>query len=116
MFFGQSFIPNAEPGSCYRTSYRTGGLTTSTTYLGKTPKTFPVPFIGGLSATFRTGASNAMERGAIVKDVTALHVAVGRLQDFASLSTQIFTLRKLLLGGQMDGQYESWFEKAAKVM
>lgn len=56
-----------------------------------------------------------MERGAIVKDVTALHVAIGRLQNFASLSTQIFTLKRVLLSGQTDEQHNVWFHKAATV-
>jgi len=88
-------------------------VTTSTTYLSNTPQTFPVPFIGGLSVTFRLGATNSLEEGAIVKRVTALHVAVEKILP-ASVSTQIAILRKLLLAEE-GTEGRKWFVKAAKV-
>ena len=88
-------------------------MTTSTTYLSNTPRTFSVPFIGGLSVTFRLGAANSLEEGAIVKGVTALHVAVEKILP-ASVSTQIAILRKLLLA-EVDAEAREWFVKAAKV-
>ena len=87
-------------------------MTTSTTYLSNTPQTFPVPFIGGLSVTFRLGAFHSLEGGAIVK-ITALHIAVERILS-TSISAQIAILRKLLLAEE-DGEASEWFVKAAKV-
>lgn len=96
-----------------RSIYRIGGVTTSTTYLSNTPQTFPAPFIGGLSVTFRLGATNSLEEGAIVKKITALHVAVEKILP-ASVSTQVAILRKLLLVEE-DEEASEWFVKAAKV-
>ena len=59
--------------------------------LSSTPQTFSVPFVGGLSVTFRLGAANYLEEGAIVKKITALRVAVERILP-ASISTQIAIL------------------------
>ena len=95
-----------------RSVYRIGGVTTSTTYLSNTPQTFPAPFIGGLSVTFRLGATSSLEKGAIVKKITALHIAVERTLP-ASISTQVAVLRKLLLAEEKEAN--EWFAKAAKV-
>jgi len=88
-------------------------VTTSTSYLSNTPQTFPVPSVGGLSVTFRLGTAGSLEKGAIVKKITALHVAVERIQP-ASVSTQIEILRRLLLA-EGDSEASRWFVKAAKV-
>jgi hypothetical protein len=53
--------------------------------------------IAGLSTTFRTGGKHALDKGALIQEVTALHVAVGRPSD-VSVSEQIAALRRLLLG------------------
>lgn len=78
--------------------------------------------IGGLSATIRTGARHALERGAIIQDVTALHVTIERTPwnaEYASTSTQINVLRKLLLGSHegvtSDSDTGYWFGKATSV-
>lgn len=84
--------------------------------------------IGGLSTTFRTGSAHALESGAIVKNFTALHVSIGREPTFAgvfglsfpfpSVSSQIMTLRKLLLEENpthSDEEGKSWFTKASRV-
>ena len=70
--------------------------------------------------TFRTGSSHAMEQGAIVQDVVALHVVLGRSQPVApggvSVSTQIAALRRLLYGWESrDRETGYWFRKAAEV-
>ena len=64
--------------------------------------------------TFRLGAANSLEEGAIVKKITALHVAVERILP-ASVSTQIATLRKLLIA-EKESEAREWFMKAAKVL
>jgi hypothetical protein len=78
-----------------------------------------------VSTTFRTGAANALERGALVNELTALHVTVARAAPFAgrfapvtspSVSEQIAALRRLLLGGEGTGtETGAWFRKAAEV-
>ncbi|KAF5378365.1 hypothetical protein D9615_008768 [Tricholomella constricta] len=52
-------------------------------------------FLAGLSTTIDTGASSAVEKGAVIQEETALHVSVS-LGLGVSVSTQIATLRKLL--------------------
>jgi len=77
--------------------------------------------IAGVSATFRTGASHAMERGAILQDATALHITMGRSHPLfpdrrPSVSTQISTLRRLLYGWEAQERVTGeWFQKAAEV-
>jgi hypothetical protein len=61
-----------------------------------------------------------MERGAIVQDVAALHVVVGRAHPLSnpgvSVSTQIAGLRRLLYGWEStDKETGFWFRKAAEV-
>jgi len=75
--------------------------------------------ISGLSATFRTGAGHAMQRGAIVQDVAALHVVMGKphpVSPGVSVSTQMAALRRLLYGWEtQDKETGHWFRKAAEV-
>lgn len=77
--------------------------------------------IAGVSATFRTGASHAMERGAVIQDVTALHLIMGRSHPLfpnkrPSVSSQIATLRRLLYGWEAnERETGEWFRKAAEV-
>ena len=78
--------------------------------------------IGGLSATIRTGARHALERGAIIQDVTALHATIERIpwgSGYVSTSSQINVLRNLLLGSH-EGVTKSsatgyWFGKVTTV-
>ncbi|KAI0677231.1 composite domain of metallo-dependent hydrolase [Trametes maxima] len=82
------------------------GVTYATTSFARSPVPLRGKFMGGLSVTFRTGAPNALERTAIIKPITALHISIGRAlpafnyPNSASLSTQIATLRHLLLDGE----------------
>ena len=78
--------------------------------------------IGGLSATVRTGARHALEKGAIIQEVTALHATIERdpwASEYVSVSTQIGVLRNLMLGsheGVTSGSATGhWFEKVASV-
>ncbi|KAJ7931230.1 carbohydrate esterase family 9 protein [Mycena leptocephala] len=54
-------------------------------------------FLAGLSTVFSTAAANKLVDGAVIQDVAALHVALS-LSSGISVSTQIATLRGLLLG------------------
>ena len=78
--------------------------------------------IGGLSATIRTGARHALENGAVVQDVTALHVTIERNpwgSGYLSTSTQINVLRNLLLNSHqrvaIHGATAHWFGKVTSV-
>ena len=46
---------------------------------------------------FSTGAAHKLAHGAIIQEVTALHVSVGHFAPRPSISTQIAALRSLLL-------------------
>lgn len=82
-------------------------------------------FAGALSLTpsvsvaFRTGASGALERGAVLNEATALHVTIQRAAPYASgvasVSAQVAALRRLLLGGEERGETGLWFRQAAEV-
>ena len=63
---------------------------------------------------------HTMEQGAIIQDVAALHVTVGRshplLNPGVSVSTQISGLRRLLYGWEStDKETGFWFKQAAEV-
>ncbi|KAJ7682612.1 hypothetical protein DFH06DRAFT_1076348 [Mycena polygramma] len=76
--------------------------------------------IAGISATFSTAASHAMEKGAIIQKSTALHVAIHRPDPFsnkrqASVSSQVAGLRRLLSGWEnQETETGRWFKKAAE--
>ncbi|KAK7001003.1 carbohydrate esterase family 9 protein [Favolaschia claudopus] len=76
--------------------------------------------ISGLSTTISTGASHAMERGAIIQKYTALHVAIQRPDPISktrqvSVSNQIAGLRRLLLGWEtQETDTKRWSKKAAE--
>lgn len=54
-------------------------------------------FFGGLGTSFSTGAVHKLANGAVIQEVTALHVSVGHFTSRPSISTQISALRNLLL-------------------
>lgn len=79
--------------------------------------------IAGLSTTIRTGAAHAMQRGAIVQEIAALHVSIGRPHPLSwtmwtkkagpSVSEEIAALRRLLFGFEStDTQTGHWFKQA----
>ncbi|CAJ0756898.1 15122_t:CDS:10, partial [Entrophospora sp. SA101] len=56
--------------------------------------------ISGVSVAFKTGASKIIDKEAIIKEATALHVHIGskhKSKYLPTISSQISTLRKLLL-------------------
>ena len=102
-----------------RLAYRSG-VTFATASLAK-PIYLAGPdahVISGLSVTFRTGAAHAMKRGAIIQDVVALHIVIGRSYPTLkgiSVSTQIAGLRRLLYGWEsQDKETGAWFRRAAE--
>ncbi|KAI0266870.1 carbohydrate esterase family 9 protein [Gloeopeniophorella convolvens] len=54
-------------------------------------------FFGGLGTSFSTGAVHKLEEGAVIQEITALHVSVRHFGRRPSVSTQIAALRGLLL-------------------
>ncbi|KAG6903044.1 hypothetical protein C0995_007477 [Termitomyces sp. Mi166 len=69
-------------------------------------------FLSGLSTVFSTRAAHKLVPGAVVQDVAALHVAIG--DSSVSISTQITTLRRLLLG-EGKGELGERFVEVAEV-
>ncbi|KAF8522962.1 carbohydrate esterase family 9 protein [Hysterangium stoloniferum] len=64
----------------------------------------------GLGTHFSTGASNKLEIGAVVHKTTALHLKIGYTSNGSpSVSSQIATLRRLLLG-YGEGDQKATFE------
>lgn len=53
--------------------------------------------MSGLSTAFGTGLPHKLADGAVIQEVTALHVSIGASSP--SVSTQISALRNLLSGG-----------------
>ncbi|KZT72052.1 carbohydrate esterase family 9 protein [Daedalea quercina L-15889] len=64
-------------------------------------------FYAGLGTSFFTGATNRLDRGAVLQEATAVHITV-RPASFGSISTQIATLRRLLLR-PIEGDSGDWF-------
>lgn len=75
--------------------------------------------IAGLSVTFRTGCAHALERGAIVQDIAALHLTfTGQSlgSRTTSISQQIAGIRGLLFLEQNKASETGyWFKKASEV-
>ena len=69
--------------------------------------------MGGLGTCFSLGVKHKLEVGAVLDDVTAVHVAVLH-GGGASVSTQIAALRRFLLG-PYTGERGASFEAVVKV-
>ncbi|KAF8893823.1 carbohydrate esterase family 9 protein [Infundibulicybe gibba] len=67
-------------------------------------------FYAGLGAFFSLGASQKLENGALIQDVTSVHVSIKHLSETPSISTQVATLRRLLLG-PLEGSSGNWFRR-----
>ncbi|KAF9481555.1 carbohydrate esterase family 9 protein [Pholiota conissans] len=66
-------------------------------------------FFQGLGVFFNLGAGNKLEEGAILQDITAVHMAVRHREGgVPSISTQIAALRRLLLY-PAEGEIGVWF-------
>ncbi|KAG7096769.1 hypothetical protein E1B28_004180 [Marasmius oreades] len=79
--------------------------------------------IWGLSTTFRTGGLHALEPGAILQEVAALHIRITRPSSVGgttyraiSVSEQLAGLRRLLYGWESrETDTGKWFRRAAEV-
>lgn len=71
-------------------------------------------FYGGLGTAFSTGALHKLEDGAVVQDITALHVTVRHFGKAPSISSQIATLRRLLHDPPHGYREGKWFKDVAQ--
>ncbi|KAK0188101.1 carbohydrate esterase family 9 protein [Armillaria mellea] len=107
---GDTAIIRAVDGLQYTTrdallAYRSG--VTSAIVAPSAPK-----FYSGLGTFFSTGAEHKLVKGAVLQEITALHIAV-RHFGTPSISTQIAALRRLLLG-PYEGDSGKWFKKVTE--
>ena len=93
--------------SVSRLAYRSGVSTAVTSPISG-------GLLGGLGTHFSLGARHKLEDGAVLNDVTAVHVAVLHQDGGPSVSTQIAALRRLLLG-PYTGERGASFEAIVKV-
>ncbi|EKM54391.1 uncharacterized protein PHACADRAFT_258201 [Phanerochaete carnosa HHB-10118-sp] len=106
---GAGYLPKAADGLMFGTrdallAYRNGVT------IAVSPPLHEGSFIGGLSAAFSLGAATKLELGAVVSDVTALHVALTH-GDTPSVSTEVAALRRILLHPP-EGEGQEWYKKA----
>ncbi|KAL5535125.1 hypothetical protein ACEPAF_3219 [Sanghuangporus sanghuang] len=66
--------------------------------------------LSGLSGAFSLGSAHKLEKGALVQNAVAVHVAIGHSVASGSVSTQIAALRHLLLDPHT-GNMEKWFKE-----
>ena len=107
--------------SQYRYAYRAGVTYATSSLFKSTLFGGPVNLLGGLAVTFRTGAAHALDLGAIIRPVSALHLTIARATPYrplappVSVSTQIAVLRRLLLEGiSEETETGYWFKKAVE--
>jgi hypothetical protein len=75
-------------------------------------------FAAGLGTFFSTGAQHRLEKGAVIQDVTGLHVSITHTYSGTpSVSSQIAALRRLLLesSGNKTSGTDYWFHEVAEV-
>ena len=70
-------------------------------------------FYSGIGTTFFLGVIHKLEQGAVIQEVTGVHVSVRHFSKL-SISTQIAALRKLLLNSQQNSA-GGWFKRVADV-
>lgn len=71
-------------------------------------------FIAGLGTAFGLGSPHKLAPGALVQEVTAVHVSIRHYGATPSVSSQFTTLRRLLLEPG-EGEVGRWFDKVARV-
>lgn len=101
-----SIVPNVQTTSLYRIGYRSGVTSAITAPVTR-------GLFSGLAVAFSTGAAHKLQKGAIIQDATSIHVVIS-MASSVSVSTQIATLRRLLLGAG-GGELGAQFKKVAEV-
>ncbi|EGO27865.1 hypothetical protein SERLADRAFT_360423 [Serpula lacrymans var. lacrymans S7.9] len=105
------------------TAYRAGVTSATSSLFKRTLFDGASPSFSGLSTTFRTGSRHILDKGALIQEVAALHVSIGRPHPLASksgkkiisISEQIAILRRLLLDpGSQETLTGQWFKKASQ--
>ena len=71
-------------------------------------------WLSGLSTAFALGAPHKLSRGAVLRDVVAVHCSLAHGADDHSVSTKIAALRRLLTE-KVPGEIGEWFHKVANV-
>ncbi|PBK72727.1 carbohydrate esterase family 9 protein [Armillaria solidipes] len=95
-----------------KVAYRSG-VTAATSFLAG-PQGAHTRVILGLSTTFRTGSAHSMQYGAVIQDVTALHIAIAPTLG-VGVSDQVAALRHLLFGWEStETETGLWFKRAAE--
>ncbi|KZS92638.1 carbohydrate esterase family 9 protein [Sistotremastrum niveocremeum HHB9708] len=98
---GEGYLPRAVDGLQF------GGRDSLLAYRSGVTRAITAPahegFLAGLSTYFSVGASHRFEKGAVLEDIVAVHVALGHYGRMpydtkSSISTQIGSLRYLLTG------------------
>ncbi|KAI0819971.1 hypothetical protein BC628DRAFT_1399702 [Trametes gibbosa] len=69
-------------------------------------------WLSGLSTAFTPGAPHRFVRGAIMRDIVAVHITLAHGDPGPSVSTKVATLRRLLTGN-VEGEVGAWFGKVA---
>ncbi|KAH7927128.1 carbohydrate esterase family 9 protein [Leucogyrophana mollusca] len=70
-------------------------------------------FYGGLGTAFSLCASHKLQDGAVIQEIAGVHVSIRHFENGPSVSTQIATLRRLLLESP-GGETGHWFKEAAQ--
>ena len=116
--FNAAFVYLLVHAHHHRLAHR-AGVTVATVFLSSKDQTFGhASMISGLSTTFRTGGAHALQKGAVVQNVAALHVVLRRPSPFdnygaVSVSEEIAILRRLLFGFEdKKTQTGKWFNDA----
>jgi hypothetical protein len=99
-------VPHADNLNC-SAAYTSGVSMAVTAPVGQ-------GFTGGLGTAYSTGAPHKLAKGAVVKGVTGLHVAVRHFGN-PSVSSQIAALRALLLKPS-DDETGKWFKEVVNVI
>ncbi|KAF7330294.1 Carbohydrate esterase family 9 protein [Mycena venus] len=109
---GDGAIIRAADGLLFQTrdallAYRAG---VTSAIVAPAASVFPSGVFSGLGVSFSLGAAHKLEKGAVLQEVTGLHMAVAQALPGPSVSTQIAALRRLLLR-PVEGPSKEWFLK-----
>ncbi|TFK90568.1 hypothetical protein K466DRAFT_543238 [Polyporus arcularius HHB13444] len=69
-------------------------------------------WLSGISTAFSLGAPHKLSRGAILRDVVAVHVSLTHGDSEPSVSTKIEAMRRLLTK-EVNGEIGAWFQQVA---
>ncbi|KAJ6466602.1 carbohydrate esterase family 9 protein [Mycena vitilis] len=105
---GDAAIIRAGDGLLFQTRDALHAYRAGVTSAIVAPTTYGV--FGGLGVAFSLGAAHKLQRGAVLQEVTGIHMAVLQSLSGPSVSTQIALLRRLLLR-PVEGPSKEWFEK-----